>query len=172
MTEGRAAIASQDRKYSEPELGVRYGMVGTNETKTSAMPLKIGVMGGAGNDIPQRYLDKALRLGEAIAAEGCVTITGAAPGLPLAAARGAKSRGGTVVGISPGLSLDEHAYKYGSAPLADTLHRTAAGCQTSQSARTAISCSKHRVCRSCRPFAYGWPSSRPSCRRPRLRRSG
>lgn len=41
-------------------------------------------------------------------------VTGACPGLPLAAARGAKAAGGTVVGISPGLSLDEHVYKYRS----------------------------------------------------------
>ena len=41
------------------------------------MPLKIGVMGGAGSDIPAHYLDRAARLGEEIAAEGCVMITGA-----------------------------------------------------------------------------------------------
>jgi uncharacterized protein (TIGR00725 family) len=34
--------------------------------------------------------------------------------LPLAAAGGAKQAGGMVVGISPGLSLDEHVYKYDS----------------------------------------------------------
>ncbi|QDT20295.1 YHS domain-containing protein [Gimesia chilikensis] len=82
------------------------------------MPLKIGVMGGAGSDIPAHYLDRAARLGEEIAAEGCVMITGACPGLPLAAAQGASKQGGTVIGISPALSLDEHAYKYGSPTLA------------------------------------------------------
>ncbi len=82
------------------------------------MPLKIGVMGGAGSDIPSNYLDRATRLGEEIAAAGCIVITGACPGLPLAAARGASSRGGTVIGISPALSLDEHAYHYGSPSLA------------------------------------------------------
>jgi uncharacterized protein (TIGR00725 family) len=34
--------------------------------------------------------------------------------LPLAAACGAKLEGGLVIGISPGLSLDEHVYKYQS----------------------------------------------------------
>jgi uncharacterized protein (TIGR00725 family) len=95
---------------------------------STAMPLKIGVMGGAGSSIPQDQRDKAVRLGEAIADAGCVMITGACPGLPLAAARGAKDRGGMVVGISPGLSLDEHAYKYGSPTLAhDVLIFTGSG---------------------------------------------
>jgi hypothetical protein len=92
------------------------------------MPLKIGVMGGAGSNIPQEFLDKAARLGEAIADAACVTVTGACPGLPLAAARGAKGRGGMVIGVSPGLSLDEHAYKYGSPTLAhDVLIFTGSG---------------------------------------------
>lgn len=96
--------------------------------KSTDMPLKIGVMGGAGSNVPQDYLGKAVQLGEVIADSGCVMITGACPGLPLAAARGAKDRGGTVVGISPGLSLDEHAYKYGSPTLAhDVLIFTGSG---------------------------------------------
>ena len=96
--------------------------------KSTEMPMKIGVMGGAGSNVPQDYLGKAVRLGEAIADWGCVMITGACPGLPLAAARGAKDRGGTVVGVSPGLSLDEHAYKYGSPTLAhDVLIFTGSG---------------------------------------------
>ena len=78
----------------------------------SNMPLKIGVMGGAGIGVPEDYLDRAFELGQAIASSGCVTITGACPGLPLAAARGANDCGGLVVGISPGLSLDEHTFKY------------------------------------------------------------
>lgn len=92
------------------------------------MLLKVGVMGGAGDEIPLAHLRKAERLGEAIADARCVVITGACPGLPLAAARGAKRRGGTVVGISPALSLDEHAYKYESPTLAhDVLIFTGSG---------------------------------------------
>ena len=78
------------------------------------MALNIGVMGGAGHDIPPAFLDKAKEVGRAIAQANCVLITGACPGIPLAAAEGAKRSGGFVVGISPGLSLDEHAYKYES----------------------------------------------------------
>lgn len=92
------------------------------------LPLKIGVMGGAGNGIRQEFLDRATRLGEAIAEADCITITGACPGLPLAAARGAKSCGGTVIGISPALSLDEHSFRYESPTLAhDVLIFTGSG---------------------------------------------
>jgi uncharacterized protein (TIGR00725 family) len=78
------------------------------------MALKIGVMGGATGIIGRAHLKKAHELGRAIAQSGCVLITGACPGLPLAAACGAKQAGGMVVGISAGLSLDEHVYKYDS----------------------------------------------------------
>jgi uncharacterized protein (TIGR00725 family) len=78
------------------------------------MALKIGVMGGATGITSRAHQTKAHELGRAIAKSGCVLITGACPGLPLAAACGAKQAGGTVVGISPGLSLDEHVYKYDS----------------------------------------------------------
>jgi uncharacterized protein (TIGR00725 family) len=76
------------------------------------MALKVGVMGGATGIVSRSHLNKAHQLGWAIAGGGCVLVTGACPGLPLAAARGAKLAGGMVVGISPGLSLDEHVYKY------------------------------------------------------------
>jgi len=46
------------------------------------VPLKIGVMGGAGSAIPERqFAAAATRLGRAIAEAGCITITGACPGL-------------------------------------------------------------------------------------------
>lgn len=98
------------------------------EQRQVPMALKVGVMGGAGDDIPDSYLQKATLLGEAIADAGCMVVTGACPGLPLAAARGAKRKGGTVIGISPALSLDEHAYKYQSPTLAhDVLVFTGSG---------------------------------------------
>lgn len=78
------------------------------------MRLKIGVMGGATGELSRDVLDRAHALGRAIALADCILITGACPGLPLASACGAKDAGGMVVGISPGLSLDEHLYKYGS----------------------------------------------------------
>jgi uncharacterized protein (TIGR00725 family) len=85
-------------------------------------------MGGASGTFEKGHLDTAHRLGRAIAASGCITITGACPGLPLAAACGAKQCGGMVVGISPGLSLDEHLYKYNSpAEFHDVLIFTGSG---------------------------------------------
>jgi len=74
----------------------------------------MGVMGSASGPISARATKLARELGRAIAANGCVTITGACPGLPLAAAQGAREEGGLVVGISPGLSLDEHRGKFNS----------------------------------------------------------
>jgi uncharacterized protein (TIGR00725 family) len=71
-------------------------------------------MGGATGVMNREVLHKARALGRAIASSGCILVTGACPGLPLAAACGAKAEGGFVVGISPGLSLDEHRSKYGS----------------------------------------------------------
>lgn len=96
--------------------------------ETAPMKLKIGVMGGAGNEIPESHLDRATLLGKEIANAGCTLITGACPGLPLSAARGASAIGGMVIGISPALSLDEHAYRYGSPTLAhDVLIFTGSG---------------------------------------------
>ena len=80
----------------------------------STMPLKIGVMGGAAGAVSTDVVAKAHALGRSIAENGCILVTGGCPGLPLAAACGAKEASGFVVGISPGLSLDEHVYKYGS----------------------------------------------------------
>ena len=57
---------------------------------------------------------RAYRLVEAIAARDVILITGACPGLPYEAVRGAKAKGGFVVGISPGLSIHEHQGKYRS----------------------------------------------------------
>ncbi|HBH61120.1 MAG TPA: hypothetical protein DDX85_05130 [Nitrospiraceae bacterium] len=78
------------------------------------MKLKIGVMGSANKKQSSHYSEIAYRLGSAIARHDCITITGACPGLPLAAANGAKDEGGLVVGISPALSLWEHINKYHS----------------------------------------------------------
>jgi uncharacterized protein (TIGR00725 family) len=99
---------------------MRQDCTETSETTHAANPaaspmrLKIGVMGGATGVMTREVLDKVHALGRAIARSGCILVTGGCPGLPLASACGAKEEGGFVVGISPGLSLDEHVYKYGS----------------------------------------------------------
>ncbi len=78
------------------------------------MKLTIGVVGASGGEIPADVRAKAHRLGVAIAEHDAVLITGACPGLPHEAARGARAARGLVVGISPGLSIDEHRGKYRS----------------------------------------------------------
>ena len=45
---------------------------------------------------------KAYRLGEAIAERDAILITGACPGLPYEAVRGAKAKGGRLIGILTG----------------------------------------------------------------------
>jgi uncharacterized protein (TIGR00725 family) len=71
-------------------------------------------MGASGGDLAEEIRQRAYRLGEAIAQRDAILITGGCPGLPYDAVRGAKARGGLVVGISPGLSIDEHRGKYHS----------------------------------------------------------
>jgi uncharacterized protein (TIGR00725 family) len=78
------------------------------------MKLKIGVMGSATGKLSPKHRKLAFDLGRVIAEEGCITITGACPGLPLESAEGASGAGGLVVGISPGLSEWEHVNKYHS----------------------------------------------------------
>jgi hypothetical protein len=80
----------------------------------NVMKLKVGVMGSASSKMTGHHKILARALGQAVAEADCITITGACPGFPLEAARGAKESGGYVVGISPGLSLWEHTNKYGS----------------------------------------------------------
>lgn len=78
------------------------------------MKLKIGVMGSASGRMSKTHKLLAYELGCAIAENDCITITGACPGFPLESAKGAKSKGGLVVGISPALSEKEHIEKYKS----------------------------------------------------------
>jgi hypothetical protein len=76
--------------------------------------IKIGVMGSATGSFSKKIKELSYEVGCAIAKNDCITITGACPGLPLEAARGARKAGGLVVGISPGLSEWEHINKYHS----------------------------------------------------------
>jgi uncharacterized protein (TIGR00725 family) len=99
------------RARSTLGLGAR---VEGGEPAMSEQRLAIGVMGTSGGALSDEVRERACRLGRAIAEQGAVLITGACPGLPYEAVRGAKAAGGLVVGISPGLSIDEHRSKYGS----------------------------------------------------------
>ncbi|HPC15354.1 MAG TPA: hypothetical protein P5318_04210 [Candidatus Hydrogenedentes bacterium] len=81
---------------------------------TEGPRIKIGVMGSAGGEMAADIVEKCKELGRAIADEGCAILTGGCPGLPHYAVIGCKERGGLTVGVSPGLSLDEHVSRYGS----------------------------------------------------------
>jgi uncharacterized protein (TIGR00725 family) len=76
--------------------------------------MTVGIMGSAGGRLPADVRRKVRRLGAAIAKRGYVLITGACPGLPHEAVKGAKEAGGIVVGVSPALNLEEHILKYRS----------------------------------------------------------
>ena len=82
--------------------------------KAPGMRLTVGVMGSASTHNGESVSDQAYELGKAIARRGLILITGACPGLPYECAVGAREAGGTSVGISPALSLDEHVHKYQS----------------------------------------------------------
>lgn len=80
----------------------------------TGVQVRIGVMGSAGGEFNAPVMELCRKLGRAIAERGCCLLTGACPGLPQAAVRGAKDVGGHVVGISPAVSLKEHVEVYGS----------------------------------------------------------
>ena len=76
--------------------------------------MTVGVMGSAGGVLPPEVCRLVYSLGQAIAAKGCVLVTGACPGYPQEAVKGAKAKGGVVVGVSPALNMEEHILKYNS----------------------------------------------------------
>ncbi|MSQ33066.1 MAG: hypothetical protein EXR60_01385 [Dehalococcoidia bacterium] len=76
--------------------------------------LTVGVMGSAGGRLDPEVLARVYRLGQEVARRGHVLITGACPGIPHEAVKGAKSEGGFVVGVSPALNFKEHVVKYTS----------------------------------------------------------
>jgi len=71
-------------------------------------------MGTAGGKLPAEVLQPIRRLGAVIARRGYILITGACPGIPHEAVKGAKEEGGIVVGVSPALNMEEHVRKYHS----------------------------------------------------------
>ena len=77
------------------------------------MSFKICVSGAAEGDcINKETLEKAEKVGEAIAKAGAVLITGATTGIPHAAAKGAKESMGISIGFSPAASRGDHVNRY------------------------------------------------------------
>lgn len=79
----------------------------------SRPPMTIGVMGAPGGVHASAGMGRCYELGRAIARRGFVLVSEAGPGLPLHAARGAKDEGGMTIGLSPGLTFEEHLETYG-----------------------------------------------------------
>jgi uncharacterized protein (TIGR00725 family) len=80
--------------------------------------LVIGVMGASANDAlaaGDANLLKSLaeELGQAIAQQGCVLITGATTGVPDLVARAFRRSGGFALGVSPAENRQEHVTRYG-----------------------------------------------------------
>lgn len=77
------------------------------------MKFKICVSGSAKGDCLNPKAEALARLlGEEIARQDCVLMTGATSGLPHYATIGAKREKGTSIGFSPAISLREHVSKY------------------------------------------------------------
>jgi hypothetical protein len=64
------------------------------------MQMQIAVIGAG--DAPASVVDRAEQVGAALAARGAVVVCGGLGGVMEGACRGAKSRGGTTVGLLPG----------------------------------------------------------------------
>ncbi len=73
---------------------------------------KIAVLGSASTSRDSSEGAKAFRIGQLIAMEACVLLTGGCTGLPHAAVDGAASAGGLTVAISPARNRKEHESLY------------------------------------------------------------
>jgi hypothetical protein len=81
-----------------------------------AMKTKVGVMGSAGGESGGEgsgLRAAAEALGRAVAARGCILLSGGTTGLPHAAGAAAHAAGGLHVGVSPASDAREHAGRYG-----------------------------------------------------------
>lgn len=87
----------------------------------------IGVMGNASGEITQQQLDAGYSVGREVALNGMILLTGGCKGVPEAAARGAKSENGMVIGISPAVNYNEHISKYDQSKIIDLYIYTGLG---------------------------------------------
>lgn len=76
-------------------------------------PLVFAVLGSAGEPEDSDAGRKARRFGQLVAEAGNVIATGGCPGLPHAAALGARAAGGSTIAVSPAMNRQEHARRYG-----------------------------------------------------------
>lgn len=74
--------------------------------------LNIAVLGSAREPENSEISKKAFKLGQEIARQGGIVLTGGCPGLPHAAAIGARVSGGLTLAVSPALNRTEHLERY------------------------------------------------------------
>lgn len=77
-----------------------------------SLRLTVGMMGSASGEFTTATKELVYTLGQDVAEREFILITGACLGLLYECARGARSKGGLSIGISPALSLDEYVHKY------------------------------------------------------------
>ncbi len=81
------------------------------------MKIKVGVMGSAGDTLPEGVAEelraKAEELGRALAGRDCVVLTGATTGLPVLVGGAAHRAGALHVGVSPAADEREHVERFG-----------------------------------------------------------
>ncbi|MFH1439778.1 MAG: hypothetical protein ABIG89_04375 [Candidatus Woesearchaeota archaeon] len=75
------------------------------------MKKTIGVMGRASGDFSDELIEKARVIGEEIAKNNFILVTGATTGMSFESTKGAKHENGMVIGISPWINKDEHLAK-------------------------------------------------------------
>ena len=75
--------------------------------------LKVAVLGAASVAENSEEGQKSFQVGKIIAHRGAALLTGGCPGLPHAAACGARSARGLTVAVSPAMNREEHVRVYG-----------------------------------------------------------
>jgi uncharacterized protein (TIGR00725 family) len=88
---------------------------------------KIAVLGSASASETSPESPKSFIIGKEVAVRRGVILTGACPGLPQAAVKGAKSAGGLTIGISPAMNLEEHRRHYSYPETSDVILFTGMG---------------------------------------------
>ena len=76
------------------------------------MKFKICIVGGAEGENAKKAYSLARKVGEEVAKQGHVLITGATSGVPFEAAEAAKTAGGSNIGFSPAGTEIEHKKKF------------------------------------------------------------
>jgi len=89
-------------------------LIDKNDTRSPHLKIKICVSGAAETShCGEGTLEAALAIGQEIALQGGVIVTGATTGFPLWSAKGAKEAGGFSLGLSPAATEKEHVESYG-----------------------------------------------------------